>query len=221
MAGTGQSLWYAVPSLPNIDLLQIFIAFSVLLFSLTVHEAAHAWSADRLGDATARMLGRVSLNPAVHIDPLGTIVFPLIAMVTNLPIIGWAKPVPVNTRNLRGHWKRKYMAIAAAGPASNLMLASIAAVGVRLMGFEAASGPVFRFLLLMVVINVLLAVFNMLPIPPLDGGNVLSGLLRGRASDMFDRLRPYGFFLLYALLLTGVFERIVFPIQEGILSWLL
>ena len=221
MAGTGQSLWYAVPSLPNIDLLQIFIAFSVLLFSLTVHEAAHAWSADRLGDATARMLGRVSLNPAVHIDPLGTIVFPLIAMVTNLPIIGWAKPVPVNTRNLRGHWKRKYMAIAAAGPASNLMLASIAAVGVRLMGFEAASGPVFRFLLLMVVINVLLAVFNMLPIPPLDGGNVLSGLLSGRASDMFDRLRPYGFFLLYALLLTGVFERIVFPIQEGILSWLL
>ena len=221
MAGTGHSLWYAVPSLPNIDLLQIFIAFSVLLFSLTVHEAAHAWSADRLGDATARMLGRVSLNPAVHIDPLGTIVFPLIAMVTNLPIIGWAKPVPVNTRNLRGHWKRKYMAIAAAGPASNLMLASIAAVGVRLMGFEAASGPVFRFLLLMVVINVLLAVFNMLPIPPLDGGNVLSGLLRGRASDMFDRLRPYGFFLLYALLLTGVFERIVFPIQEGILSWLL
>ena len=221
MAGTGQSLWYAVPSLPNIDLLQIFIAFSVLLFSLTVHEAAHAWSADRLGDATARMLGRVSLNPAVHIDPLGTIVFPLIAMVTNLPIIGWAKPVPVNTRNLRGHWKRKYMAIAAAGPASNLLLASIAAVGVRLMGFEAASGPVFRFLLLMVVINVLLAVFNMLPIPPLDGGNVLSGLLRGRASDMFDRLRPYGFFLLYALLLTGVFERIVFPIQEGILSWLL
>ena len=214
-------MWYAVPSLPNIDLLQIFIAFSVLLFSLTVHEAAHAWSADRLGDATARMLGRVSLNPAVHIDPLGTIVFPLIAMVTNLPIIGWAKPVPVNTRNLRGHWKRKYMAIAAAGPASNLMLASIAAVGVRLMGFEAASGPVFRFLLLMVVINVLLAVCNMLPIPPLDGGNVLPGLLSGRASDMFDRLRPYGFFLLYALLLTGVFERIVFPIQEGILSWLL
>jgi len=207
--------------LPNLDFLQIFIAFSVLLSSLTVHEAAHAWSADRLGDPTARMLGRVSLNPAVHIDPLGTIVFPLIAMVTNLPIIGWAKPVPVNTRNLRGHWKRKYMAIAAAGPASNLVLASIAAIGVRLMGFEAASGPLFRFLLLMVLINVLLAVFNMLPIPPLDGGNVLSGLLRGRASDLFDRLRPYGFFFLYALLLTGVFERIVVPIQEGILSWLL
>jgi Zn-dependent protease len=207
--------------LPNLDFLQIFIAFSVLLSSLTVHEAAHAWSADRLGDPTARMLGRVSLNPAVHIDPLGTIVFPLIAMVTNLPIIGWAKPVPVNTRNLRGHWKRKYMAIAAAGPASNLVLASIAAIGVRLMGFEAASGPVFRFFLLMAVINVLLAVFNMLPIPPLDGGNVLSGLLRGRASDLFDRLRPYGFFFLYALLLTGVFERIVVPIQEGILSWLL
>jgi Zn-dependent protease len=110
--------------LPNIDFIQLLIGFSVLLISLTVHEAAHAWSADRLGDPTARMLGRVSLNPAVHIDPIGTILFPLIAMMTNLPIIGWAKPVPVNTVNLRSHWKRKFMAIAAAGPASNLLMAA-------------------------------------------------------------------------------------------------
>jgi Zn-dependent protease len=148
-------------------------------------------------------------------------VFPLIAIYTGLPLIGWAKPVPVNTRNLRGHWKRKFMAIAAAGPASNLVLASIAAVVVRLMGFESADQPVFQFFLLMVVLNVLLAVFNMLPIPPLDGGNVLSGLLRGRASDLFDVLRPYGFFLLYALLLTGVFDRVVPPLQRGILRWLI
>lgn len=205
----------------NIDFIQLFTGFVVLLLSLTVHEAAHAWSADRLGDSTARRLGRLSLNPAVHIDPIGTIVFPLIAILTSLPIIGWAKPVPVNTANLRGHWKRKYMAIAAAGPASNVVLAAVAAIGVRLLGFEAAGGPLFQFLLLMVVINVLLAVFNMIPVPPLDGGNVLSGLLHGRASDLYDRLRPYGFLILYGLLLTGVFDRIVFPIREGIVGWLL
>ena len=112
--------------MPDIDFVQVFIAFLVLLFSLTVHEAAHAWSADRLGDPTARLLGRVSLNPAVHVDPIGTILFPLIALLTNLPIIGWAKPVPVNIRNLRGNWKRKFMVIAAAGPASNLVLAPVA-----------------------------------------------------------------------------------------------
>jgi Zn-dependent protease len=175
--------------LETIDFTRLLIGFSVLLFSLTVHEAAHAWSADWLGDSTARRLGRVSLNPAVHIDPIGTIVFPLIAFVTGLPLIGWAKPVPVSVSQLRGHWRQKFMAIAAAGPASNLVLAGIAAVGVRLMGFEAAASPVFQFLFFMVVINVLLAVFNMVPVPPLDGGNVLSGMLRGRAQDLFDGLR--------------------------------
>ncbi|MBI4263049.1 MAG: site-2 protease family protein [Acidobacteria bacterium] len=203
------------------DPVQLIIGVSVLLLSLTVHEAAHAWSADRLGDATARRLGRLSLNPAVHIDPIGTILFPLIAILTGLPIIGWAKPVPVSVAQLRGNWRRKYMLIAAAGPASNLVLAATAAVGVRLMGFEAAGDALFRFLLLMVVINVLLAVFNMLPVPPLDGGNVLSGLLGGRAADLIDSIRPYGFLILYGLLLTGVFERVVFPIQEGIVGWLL
>jgi len=207
--------------LAGIDFTQLLISFSVLLLSLTVHEAAHAWSADRLGDQTARYLGRVSLNPAVHIDPIGTILFPLIAMVTGFPIIGWAKPVPVNTQNLGRHWKRKFMAIAAAGPASNVVMAVIAAVGVRLIGFENAGSAVFLFLLLMVSINILLAVFNMLPVPPLDGGNVLSGLLHGRASDVFDRLRPYGFLILYGLIFTGVFHRLIVPVYERVQSWLL
>jgi Zn-dependent protease len=206
--------------LAGLDFTQLLIAFSALLVSLTFHEAAHAWSADRLGDPTARTLGRVSLNPAVHIDLIGTVVFPLIAMVTGLPIIGWAKPVPVDARHLHPHWKQKFMVIAAAGPASNLVLATIAAIGVRLMGFESADQPLFRFLILMVVINVLLAVFNMLPVPPLDGGNVLSGPLHGRASALFDRLRPYGFIILYALLLSGIFGQIVYPIQDRIVGWL-
>jgi Zn-dependent protease len=209
----------------DIDFAQVFIQFSVLILSLTLHEAAHAWSADRLGDPTARMLGRVSLNPAVHVDPIGTIAFPLIALLTNLPIIGWAKPVPVNTVNLQHHWKQKFMLIAAAGPASNLVLATIAAIGVRVMGFETgpggAGGAVFQFLLVMVILNVLLAVFNMIPVPPLDGGNVLAGLLPGKGHEIFDRIRPYGFLIIYGLLLSGILWQIVDPIQDVIVGWLL
>src|SRR3954466_5361944 len=118
--------------LPGIDIAQVFIAFVVLLFSLTVHEAAHAWTADRLGDPTARMLGRVSLNPIVRVDPIGTILFPLLAIVTGVPLIGWAKPVPVNVSKLRHH-RRDYVLVAAAGPASNLTLAVIAALVLKVM----------------------------------------------------------------------------------------
>ena len=207
----------------NIDFVVVLIQFAVLLISLTVHEAAHAWSADRLGDPTARLLGRVSLNPAVHVDPIGTIVFPLIAIVTGVPVLGWAKPVPVNTRNLRGHWKRKYMLIAAAGPASNLVLAVVAAIVLRAVAFDSgaiASGGVASVLVSAITMNVLLAVFNMVPIPPLDGGNVLSGLLHGSAADLFDRVRPYGFIILYALMLSGALATIILPPAAFIFSLL-
>jgi Zn-dependent protease len=211
--------------LADIDFGQVLRIFLVLLISLTVHEAAHAWSAERFGDRTARMLGRVSLNPAVHIDPIGTILFPLIAIVTGLPVLGWAKPVPVSIQNLRGNWKEKYMVIAAAGPASNIVLAAVAAIALRVMnagdpdGF--AEGMVPTLLEWAVRLNVLLAVFNMIPVPPLDGGNVLSGLLRGPASEMFDRLRPYGFLILYGLLLTGIVSMLVSPPAAWLISALL
>jgi Zn-dependent protease len=201
----------------DIDFVQVFISFVVLLFSLTVHEAAHAWSADRLGDATARLLGRVSLNPAVHVDPIGTLLFPLIALLTNLPVIGWAKPVPVNILHLRGNWRQKYMAIAAAGPASNIVLAVIAAAVLHAVS---PPQPLFGMLRLAVVLNVLLAVFNMIPVPPLDGGNVLAGVLRGQAGEMFDRLRPYGFLILYGLLLSGILWTIVTPVAGVLLNLL-
>jgi Zn-dependent protease len=212
--------------LAGINFVEVFIIFLVLLFSLTVHEAAHALTADRLGDPTARLLGRVSLNPAVHIDPVGTIVFPLIAIITNLPVLGWAKPVPVNVTRLRGHWKRKYMLIAAAGPASNLVLAVIASILLHVIPVsgrlaEAALGPLGAVLREAVYLNVLLAVFNMVPVPPLDGGNVLAGVLRGPVADLYDRLRPYGFIILYGLMFTGILTMIILPPAQFLLSWLL
>jgi Zn-dependent protease len=211
----------------DIDFAQIFIAFIVLLFSLTVHECAHAWTADRLGDPTARLLGRVSLNPMVHADLIGTVLFPLVAMVAGVPLIGWAKPVPVNVGRLRHH-RRDYVLVAAAGPASNLVLAVAAAIGLRLLtvwpviqGESNISVPVAQFLTRALLVNVFLAVFNMLPIPPLDGGNVLGGLLPPALGSRFDAfIRPYGFVLLYAIILTPAFDYLVVPPFRLLLSWL-
>ncbi len=211
--------------MPDIDIAGIFIAFIVLLFSLTVHEAAHAWTADRLGDPTARLLGRVSLNPMVHADLIGTIVFPLIAMVSNVPLLGWAKPVPVNVARL-GHPRRDHVLVAAAGPLSNLLIALVAAVALRVLSAlpRAEDGPQVATPLLMIAslslaLNVMLAVFNMIPIPPLDGGNVLSGLLPRSVAATYDALvRPYGFIILYALMLSGALFYIVGPPAGFLLS---
>lgn len=211
----------------DIDFAQVFIRFISLLFSLTFHEMAHAWTADRLGDPTARLLGRVSLNPVVHADPIGTVLFPLVALVTGAPLIGWAKPVPVNTRHLKNP-RRDFVLVAAAGPASNLVLAFVASVVLAVMpvspqtlGDPNLSAPMAAMLSWLIFLNVLLAVFNMLPIPPLDGGNVLAGLLPYKLATEFNRLRPYGFLLLYALLFTGGFDELVVRPSSLIVSWLL
>jgi Zn-dependent protease len=213
-------------SLLDIDFAQIFIAFTVLLFSLTVHEMAHAWTADKLGDPTARLLGRVSFNPLVHADPIGTVVFPLIAMVSGFPLLGWAKPVPVNVSQLRRK-RRDYVLVAAAGPGSNLVLAVIASSLLALMpvtpvtlGEPNASAPIAALLSQAIRLNVLLAVFNMLPIPPLDGGNVLSGLLPRSIARQFDLVRPYGFLLLYALMFSGKLDAVLWPPYNLVVSWL-
>ncbi len=211
----------------GLDLVFVFIGFAVLVASLSVHEAAHAWTADKLGDPTARMLGRVSLNPARHVDPIGTIAFPLIALLTRLPLLGWARPVPVNTRNFRNP-RRDFVFVAAAGPVSNLLLAAVGAVAWQFIATglserelaEALVGPVPLFVLLLIEVNVLLAVFNMIPVPPLDGGNVLGGLLPYRLAVEFDRLRPYGIIILYVLMLTGVLARVIEPVKEVIISWM-
>ncbi len=190
--------------------------------SLTVHEWAHAWTADRLGDPTARLLGRVSFNPIVHIDPIGTILLPLVAMFSGFPILGWAKPVPVNTSQLRSP-KRDFMIVAAAGPLSNLIQAAIAAAIFHAVGGFAEAGQmgVARILLMAVSINLLLAVFNMIPVPPLDGGNVLAGLLPDSMGGLLQGMRQYGFIILYALMLSGILWQIVDPPYKFLLRLML
>jgi Zn-dependent protease len=166
------------------------------------------------------MLGRLSLNPTVHVDLIGTIVFPLIALLANVPLIGWAKPVPVNMRNLKAP-RRDFAIVALAGPVSNLLLAVAGAVLLNLvMGTGATVGLAGMALLRFVVINVLLAVFNMIPIPPLDGGNVLMGILPEPLAAVVDQLRSWGFLLLYLLMLSGLLAAIILPVQNAILSWL-
>ena len=206
--------------LQDIDLAYAFITLAVLLISLSVHEAAHAWSASVLGDPTARTLGRVSLNPLVHIDPFGTVLFPLIGLVSGGVVFGWAKPVPVNTLNLRRP-RQDHLLIAAAGPASNLVQAALCLLGLHLIlglfdrsviATHSIVAPLFQMLYVGLNLNVILAVFNLSPIPPLDGSWILQGLLPENLAGLVDSIRPYGFMLLILLLFSGVFSSVIGPV---------
>jgi Zn-dependent protease len=203
---------------PDLNVPALIITFLVLILSLSVHEAAHAWSASQLGDDTAKRLGRVTLNPVVHVDPIGTLLLPLIAMVSGAPIIGWAKPTPVNTRNL-GHPRRDHILVTAAGPTSNLLIAVVAAALIR-AGAMAPGKLLDLFLFEALTLNVLLAVFNMLPIPPLDGGQILMALLPPRIAMQFRFLYQYGFMILMGVMVTGILGYLIGPPYYLILSWL-
>ncbi len=203
--------------MPALDIPTLVIALLVLIFSLTVHEAAHAWSASQLGDDTAKRLGRVSLNPVVHVDPIGTLLLPLLAMVSGAPLIGWAKPTPVNTRNLRRP-RRDSILVTAAGPISNLLIAFTAAAAIRVGAVE--GGNWLDLLDKTLTLNVLLAVFNMLPIPPLDGGQIMMALLPPLVAMKLAFMYQYGFLILMGLLMTGVLWDLIGPPYYVILSWL-
>jgi len=187
-----------------------------VLFAITLHEVAHGWAARMLGDPTAMILGRLSLNPIKHIDPLGTVIIPGLMLALGGFIFGWAKPVPVTWENLR-HPKRDMALVAAAGPLSNLLMGLVWALVMRVgLMLEPANNPVGMFLALSgaagIRINVLLAVLNMLPIPPLDGGRVAVGLLPGRLSWQLSRVEPYGIIILLVLLMTPALGMILSPL---------
>ncbi len=186
-----------------------------VVFAITLHEAAHGYVARLFGDQTAWMLGRVTLNPLKHIDPVGTILVPGVLLLTGAPFVfGWAKPVPVNFGNLR-HPKRDMIWVAGAGPAANFVMALlwVLLLGMAGSGGWLASEGLQQIAHYGIIVNLVLMALNLLPIPPLDGGRIAVGLLPGRASYALSRVEPYGFFVILALLLIpGALGSILAPI---------
>lgn len=184
------------------------------MFAITLHEAAHGYVARHFGDPTAYMLGRVTLNPLKHIDPIGTVILPLAMFALHVPPFGWAKPVPVNFSQLRRP-KRDMLWVAAAGPAANLIMALgwafIARMASLIPGNPFAE-PMTYMGVAGIFINVMLMVLNLLPLPPLDGGRIAVSLLPLQAANRFERIEPYGFFILIALLFTGVLWKMLSPL---------
>ena len=214
------------------DLLFAVIEFAVLLFSLSVHECAHAWTAPRLGDQTARMLGRVSLNPIDHIDPIGTLLLPGLMIFGPLFgfggfgrfLFGWAKPVPIMSRNFR-NFKRDDTLVSLAGPASNLLLAIIAFLGLAILvhaerGMPATDTPsatlqaLEMLLPLAFQLNLTLCIFNLIPIPPLDGSHMLRHVLPYNAVQLFDRISGIASYILIIFLGRAILGIVMTPIMR-------
>jgi len=190
---------------------KIIIWVIPVLFAVTIHETAHGWVALQFGDRTAQMLGRLTLNPIKHIDPIGTIVVPALLAMTTGFIFGWAKPVPVNDRNLRN--PRKDMAwVALAGPFSNLIMAVFWSI-IVLIGLSYSDALAYMGLV-GIFINTILMLLNLLPLPPLDGGRILLSVLPGPLSWKLSRVEPYGFIILVALLYFGIIGMILWPLMS-------
>jgi Zn-dependent protease len=191
------------------DIFRIVVQFAVVLFAISVHESAHAWVADKCGDPTARLMGRVTLNPLAHIDLIGTIIFPILLAIIGAPVFGWAKPVMVNPHNLRNR-RRDGMLVSAAGPISNILVALgvILLLGIFSYPIMQSTGNSIALLIkiatYLLMINIFLAVFNLIPIPPLDGSTLLFRFLPPRmAWQIRPFLSQYGMFIVLAVVLLG------------------
>ena len=201
---------------------RIFCAAVPVVFAITVHEVAHGWVAARLGDPTAKLAGRLTLNPVKHIDPLGTIVVPLVMLVLTSFIFGWAKPVPVDWRNLRQP-RRDMALVAAAGPGANLLMLALWTLALAPL-FGAGGGLSYPSILLIemakigIIINTALIVLNLLPLPPLDGSRVVTAFLPPAAARRYNALESWGLLILVALIFTGVLGAILIPPVNFILS---
>jgi Zn-dependent protease len=221
----------------NQEVVLIIFQVVVLVLAFSVHECAHAWTAWRLGDPTARMLGRVTLNPLKHLDPLGSVIMPLLALFYHWPLIGWAKPTPVTGRNFK-NYRRDDILVTLAGPASNLISATIALILLLVIKHLVPGGilaietavalashipgvatenlptlfPIALFLYFVILINLLLFVFNLIPIPPLDGSHVVRHFLPYKALQLYDRIGMFGLFLLFLVGGSFIFSIFFSPL---------
>ncbi len=206
--------------MPELNLISTLFVFVIpVIFAVTIHEVAHGWVASRFGDQTARSMGRLTLNPIKHIDPVGTIVVPVIMYFASGFIFGWARPVPVNWRNL-GHPRRDMALVAIAGPVANLLMLFFWAISAKIILLSGSDSNYLTQLLLImcsigITINIVLMILNLFPLLPLDGGRVLTAMLPPNLAIPFSRLEPYGLIILVLLLVSGILWKILIPVIGG------